>query len=637
MTEYLITFSVGPVQTMIAAARRSRDLWSGSWLLSELAKACAKSLKEQGADLIFPFVQDEALLKENSTFSVGNKIQAVVKVDNQDALPIIINNAKTATQNRFRREAERVFEDLGHYKNQLRQKIWNKQIDDYLEIQVAWAKIAENKTVKINGETKNLTGYEIAVEKVGRVLASRKATRDFNANIDCPYDNDYMLPKSSLDGMRETVLQEEERLKIGLRQKLSLSQAEQLDLIGVVKRLGFDEKAEQFTPFSRITAHAWLNEVFNDNANALADIEACYKELVRLGVATRVTGNDKTYANFAYDAQLLYPSRLERAIIENNDFKKEDANQALLIENALNALQTALRPLWRQYGEPCPYGVLLQADGDRMGELLDKATTQEQHQAITEALSKFASQVADTMKKYSGHCIYAGGDDVLGFVPLNQAVDCSEALQKLFKDSLSTVAEDLKAKNPPTLSVGLAICHLMTPFGVIRELALAAEKHAKGDHIAKTDDKEQRRNALGVLLSVRGGSQIKLRYRWDDEQGLAEFKKAQKWYEEQALPKGVAYDIRGIVLRTKHLGIDPNGNNQGDNQGDDKRLRANIQLAELTRLLKQVRTEKGKEIDSGIIDALKKRGEQIGLDKLADELIVARWLVAKTQKDLGEG
>ncbi|WP_198923844.1 hypothetical protein [Rappaport israeli] len=110
-------------------------------------------------------------------------------------------------------------------------------------------------------------------------------------------------------------------------------------------------------------------------------------------------------------------------------------------------------------------------------------------------------------------------------------------------------------------------------------------------------------------------------------------KKAQKWYQNKALPKGVAYDIRGIVLRTKHLGVDPNG----DNQGDDKRLRANIQLAELTRLLKQARTEKGKEIDSGIIDALKKRGEQIGLDKLADELIVARWLVAKTQKDLGEG
>ena len=45
MTEYVVILSVGPVQSMIAAARKSRDLWSGSALLSELAKACALSLK----------------------------------------------------------------------------------------------------------------------------------------------------------------------------------------------------------------------------------------------------------------------------------------------------------------------------------------------------------------------------------------------------------------------------------------------------------------------------------------------------------------------------------------------------------------------------------------------------------------
>lgn len=54
MNQYLVMLSIGPVQSMIAAARRSRDLWSGSWLLSELAKSCAKSLKEQDATLIFP-------------------------------------------------------------------------------------------------------------------------------------------------------------------------------------------------------------------------------------------------------------------------------------------------------------------------------------------------------------------------------------------------------------------------------------------------------------------------------------------------------------------------------------------------------------------------------------------------------
>ena len=55
MTQYVLTLSIGPVQGFIASARRSRDLWSGSWLLSEMAKAAAKSLFEAGAQMVFPF------------------------------------------------------------------------------------------------------------------------------------------------------------------------------------------------------------------------------------------------------------------------------------------------------------------------------------------------------------------------------------------------------------------------------------------------------------------------------------------------------------------------------------------------------------------------------------------------------
>ncbi|MCE7920927.1 MAG: hypothetical protein DYG85_15690 [Chloroflexi bacterium CFX1] len=44
--KYLIIFSIGPVQEFIAAARRSRDLWYGSWMLSELSKAAAKAIHD---------------------------------------------------------------------------------------------------------------------------------------------------------------------------------------------------------------------------------------------------------------------------------------------------------------------------------------------------------------------------------------------------------------------------------------------------------------------------------------------------------------------------------------------------------------------------------------------------------------
>ena len=52
--KYLIEIAVGPVQEFIASARKLRDLWFGSTLLSELSKCVAKSMQSQGCSLIFP-------------------------------------------------------------------------------------------------------------------------------------------------------------------------------------------------------------------------------------------------------------------------------------------------------------------------------------------------------------------------------------------------------------------------------------------------------------------------------------------------------------------------------------------------------------------------------------------------------
>ena len=642
MLKYVVIFSIGPVQTFIASARRSRDLWSGSWLLSELAKACAKSLNDLGdtkAQLIFPHVDksNQADLEENSDFSVGNKVQAVLIVDSVDELKNIIDNAKKSVKKRFIKEASNALSRLPKDKHYLRETIWNSQLDDYLEIQTAWARFGDDNS------------YHDAAQKAGQTLASRKATRDFsptrtiseknfitslvqldnarkttdkNLNvIKQPYQDLFMLPKSSLDGMRETVLKESGLQKNSLQRKLSLSKSEQLDTVGVIKRLGFEKKAEQFTPFTRITAHAWIKEIAQKEPAALNKLKDTYRELCRLGVASGVTGNNKVYQDFAYDAQLLYPSRLEVTLKE---YQNSDDKEAKEIVDNLKILKKTLAPLFQRYGEPYRYGVLLLADGDRMGELLDKAKTQVQHQEITQALSNFAVQVAYTMRQSSGHCIYAGGDDVLGFVPLDRAYKCADDLQKLFANSLSGVANKLGAENSPTLSVGLAICHIMTPLGVIRELASQAEKFAKGDHVDESQSTEKRRNALGILLSVRSGNDTKLRFNWDDLAGLNAFETMVNYYVEKQIPSRIAYDVREIYLRTCDFAI------------DDKQLQKDIQSAELLRMLKQARTNQSKKIADQTIDMLNERARKIGLDNLANELIVARWFAAKTQKDLGK-
>ena len=55
MPRFLLALSLGPVQSLIADARRTRDLWGGSWLLSEAARAAARKLHElHPGCLVFP-------------------------------------------------------------------------------------------------------------------------------------------------------------------------------------------------------------------------------------------------------------------------------------------------------------------------------------------------------------------------------------------------------------------------------------------------------------------------------------------------------------------------------------------------------------------------------------------------------
>src|SRR5713101_1272483 len=54
----MLMFSLGPVQPFIEQARKTRDLWLGSDLLSKLMGAAMKPVKELGGEFVFPSDQD---------------------------------------------------------------------------------------------------------------------------------------------------------------------------------------------------------------------------------------------------------------------------------------------------------------------------------------------------------------------------------------------------------------------------------------------------------------------------------------------------------------------------------------------------------------------------------------------------
>ena len=619
MPRFLVTLSLGPVQSLIADARRTRDLWGGSWLLSEAARAAARALHERHPEcLIFPCPDnpDEDLEPQDAlreAANIANVLRAEVAVDDADAVSALCNEAKSAAMVRVKELGERSRQRLGR---PLREDVWCTQIDDILESFAAWVEITDGND-----------GYEDAARRLGGVLNARKATRDFQP---CRPLTVAGLPKSSLDGARETVLPDwpaEDPARV----KLRLSHGEQLDALGVIKRLAGD--AEQFTALPRIAADSWIEQLTRGQQQRLHE---AYEPLVAAGHATRAHGNGDTYAALPFDGHLLYPSRLEAELTQE---RRQPASRAGSNGNhALEAFRQCLTEISGErtdtelpVGTPVPYAAILKADGDRMGQLLSRAGSAQASRDISRALQGFASSVRGIVRAHRGHAIYAGGDDVLALLTLERARDCASALALAFSEHLSGIAERMGLDNDderPTLSVGLGIGYVIEPLGALRALADRAEQQAKGDTALSP---RNRRNALAILLRIRSGAELHWRAQWTDKQAFAALDRFTDAYRRGELPTRAAYDLRGIGRRLARLP-----------DSDDETARG-MRNAEVDRLLDRARRGGGSEaIPRELRTLLRDRAgiadtaDAQPLEELADTLIIARWLSARTAGDLGE-
>src|SRR5260370_34966319 len=239
---YLLSISIGPVQDFIATARRSRDLWFGSWLLSEISKTVAKKIQSDGGELIFPSPINAATeLDEDSTYSVVKKLLAKIESNH------IHNDCEGIRQALLKRLSDIGKDAFGDLKKlakingneAVHWEIADKQIKDLVELY--WA------AFPFDGQN-----YELARKRVEALLAARKVTRNFK-----PVDWGDNVPKSSLDGLRESVIDEavfdrlderklSETSKAGilreLRTQYGVRGKERLCAVGLLKRHGKPKK-----------------------------------------------------------------------------------------------------------------------------------------------------------------------------------------------------------------------------------------------------------------------------------------------------------------------------------------------------------------------------------------------------------
>lgn len=579
--KHIFICAIGPVQDFINTARRSRDLWYGSWMLSELSKAAAKKIAEDfPGSLVSPDASDLSLLNGGSSMNVPNRITAIIDGD-EESLKALGGKVKYAVIKRM--EALEI-NALAQVKVPFNKTLAEQQIMD----------LSEYYWVSVPFESKE--EYQKARRQADMLLAARKNTRDFQQA------EGSNAQKSSLDGGRESVIQgkeyptrkdsKKEKIKkiSNLYAHFHAHRGEQLSGVDLLKRLGGKESALKFVSTSHVAALPFLQRTGEDKTKQLLkDIRILIEKEVRI-----LSGDEDWEMTAQDDGSLVFENRLSDWIPaeEISDTLRKEFSETL--EKYAGDLK------------PNPYYALLAADGDNMGFVIDEQKYPDDHRRLSGAMSEFALQAPKTVKAHQGFPIYSGGDDVLAYLPLHTVMECAKELEDAFQKKM----QKFQAKKDdqtisPTLSIGIVIAHHLEPLSDMLELAREAEKEAK---------KVKGKNGLAITASKRGGVARTISGKWgifnERLECLIGFART------GAISAGTAFELQEIHRILFKAGVHRKG----------------LEKEALRIVSRKFESGGGKEVIKEVKEAFAHwlDIDKTPLDELAKEMIIARMFVDDT-------
>ncbi len=477
MADAVLRFTFGPVQAFIAEARRTADLYAGSVILAELARAAAQALQDAGATLVYP-----ADLERGDPPNV-----IVARVPWEDA-EAFADRAAAALRARWRTLADAALEKLGSLvpiDAALRDQ-WGRQTEDPWELYWAAARIEDD-------------GYATAFQRADAGIAALKKARLFAQRAEAG-------AKDALSGSRAALARRDEDPRAFWRAVRRhpegarlVGEHERLDAVSAVKRLTQSE--ESYPSLPTIAARPFARRA---DERAPAALEA-YRDAFEL-LVTALGERPERYRRkglatdrFPYDGAFLYEATLEwPALVEELGLDPGEAERRRArAEQSWREARQRLGRLYEAVGQrPSRYVAVLVLDGDSMGAWLRETLGsggEEAHRRISVQLATFASGIRTVGERAAPDAVfvYRGGDDVLALAPAAQAVPLALALGRAFQE----------ATEGRTASAGIAIGHWLEPLGDLLQSARAAEKQAK---------RLPGKNAVAVELQPRGGEIVRV-------------------------------------------------------------------------------------------------------------------------------
>jgi len=510
MNTHLFLFTLSPVQSFIAQARKTQDLYAGSAILSCLVKAGIAAFKQEFAaqehKLIFPGDDTERSLPNRfigkiAAHTLSDKelrdkaedIQASIKKQFTDIANEALEKAVTIAPPGFAEQIEAHLEIFWAFEE-------IKQDDEYAT--------AFKSLEGLSQAIKNVRPFEqFAYQEQAGVYGEvgRKCGMDGinNALFYRPADT-----TGNSAGPPAYLVQGAKKLP-----GFTLNPGEGLSAVSLVKRFYLNEGTFEGTFPS--TAEIALMHDEENLPEKEKEMFKCYKLLFNKKKLPEACIN-----MFRND----WISRVRLTNPEKIDNWNEQFDYHMLFEENLTTktipdlsqldLVRALHGDLKNHFKTKYYAVVL-FDGDQMGKWLSgennitKQNLEDFHGKLSGLLSQFSHIAYQSIDRshHNGHAVYAGGDDFLGFVNVHALFKVIAKLRQGFHDTINTGTRDFKKANEHlTFSAGIVIAHYKTPFSEVLKKARAMEKKAK---------KEGKRNAFGIATLKHSGEVQEAIFKWD--------------------------------------------------------------------------------------------------------------------------
>jgi CRISPR-associated protein Cmr2 len=464
----LLHFTLGPVQGFVAQARRTSDLWAGSFLLSWLAGQAMCAVAAVNGKIIVPDVRDDALY-EAIAASTGGLGPAVGSLPNRFKARVPDGfdpkDCRAAVLDAWQRLAGHVWE--GHVApvtplGNDTEAIWQRQIGGFWE--TAW-----------------VVGADPGDGSDGAWLDRRKNWRTHHPPVEggdhCMLMGDWQ-ELSGFVRSRERGRQDEfwQALKAQIEHAsgnpLDLDEGERLCAMALIKRLFLrvapdalgwtpcwdDEQPVRWPSTPRLAATGWLGDAGKTD-EAKAFVAAARSARHGLTEPALEPGNELSRVPGA----LLHRSGIENA--RGGELVPDGGNTDAVRQQLLDAY----RVLTDKAGEPSAFYALLQMDGDHVGALL-----RQEEGSVTGGLAAFSRGVDMAIGGHRGNAVYAGGDDVLALLPLEGALPAALALRQAYRDAFQDQA---------TISAAIVFAHFHVPLRhVLHEARRQLEDVAKAEN-----------------------------------------------------------------------------------------------------------------------------------------------------------